>query len=252
MKTVFIYGTAGSGKSLLASKLRDYWSGMGTFAAVLNLDPGAGDLPYECDVDVRDTVDIPSVMSKYGLGPNGALVMAGDLVAAGCGALREEVDSVNPDYLIVDTPGQVELFAYRSSGRFIADNLTSEERSALFLFDGALVTEPANFASIALLAASVRLRMGIAAIPALTKTDIVGERTAQILGWSENPGALEAAISGSADGETYALATSILRGLEGADLVHGLVPVSGVTGEGLEPLAGALGRILNLGEEVED
>ena len=30
--------------------------------------------------------------------------------------LRNEVERVNPDYLLVDTPGQIELFAYRTSG----------------------------------------------------------------------------------------------------------------------------------------
>ena len=56
MKTVFVSGTAGSGKSLLTSKLQDYYSKNGAFAAILNLDPGVENMPYTCDVDVEITL----------------------------------------------------------------------------------------------------------------------------------------------------------------------------------------------------
>jgi len=48
------------------------------------------------------------------------------------------------------------------------------------------------------------------------------------------------------------LTTNILRGLNLSGFAQGLIPVSNVTGEGLPNLEGALSRILNLGEEVED
>jgi GTPase SAR1 and related small G proteins len=132
LKTIFVSGTAGSGKSLLSSKLQDYYSENGAFAAILNLDPGVDNMPYTCDIDVRDYVDYVSIMQQYELGPNGAMVMANDLIASKIDEIRDEVYKVNPDYLIVDTPGQIELFAYRSSGRFIVDNISSEEKQIFF------------------------------------------------------------------------------------------------------------------------
>jgi len=65
MKAIFIIGTAGSGKSLLTANLFDYYTKNGNFVGVLNLDPGVENLPYTCDVDVRDYVDLISVMKKY-------------------------------------------------------------------------------------------------------------------------------------------------------------------------------------------
>ncbi|MEK6956523.1 MAG: ATP/GTP-binding protein, partial [Thermoproteota archaeon] len=118
MKTIFVTGTAGSGKSLLTSKIYEYYTRNGAFAAVLNLDPGVDSLPYTCDIDVRDYVDIVSIMHQYDLGPNGSLIMANDLIASKIDELQNEVDRTNPDYLLVDTPGQIELFAYRTSGPF--------------------------------------------------------------------------------------------------------------------------------------
>ena len=252
MKSVFISGTAGSGKTLLASKLHEYYTKNGAFAAILNLDPGVDNLPYACDVDVRDYVDYVSVMQQYELGPNGAMIMANDLIASKIDGIQDQIDRVNPDYLIVDTPGQIELFAYRSSGRFVVENLSAEEKASIFIFDGALITTPVNFVSIALLATSIRLRLNLPAINVLTKTDLIGDNLKNILGWSTNMRALENAIAREADGDTFSLTTNILRGLNLVGFAQGLIPISNVTGDGFVNLEGALSRILNLGEEVED
>ena len=252
MKTIFISGTAGSGKSLLTSKLYEYYTKNGAFTSVLNLDPGVESLPYTCDVDVKDFIDIVSIMQQYDLGPNGALIMANDLIASKIDDIREEVDRINPDYLIVDTPGQVELLAYRSSGKFLVENIASDEKTNIFLFDGALITTPVNFVSIALLATSIRLRLNLPTTNVVTKTDLIGNKLKDILKWSTSLPTLENAISKEADGDTYALTTNILRGLNLSGFAQGLIPISNVTGEGFVNLEGALSRILNLGEEVED
>ena len=252
MKTIFISGTAGSGKSLLTSKLYDYYTKNGAFAAILNLDPGVENMPYTCDVDVRDYVDYVSIMQKYDLGPNGALIMANDLIASKVDDIKNEVNRVNPDYLIVDTPGQIELFAYRSSGPFLVENISSEEKTNIFLFDGALINTPVNFVSIALLATSIRLRLKIATVNVLTKTDLIGAKLKDILQWTTSLSKLEDAIGKEADGDTYTLTTNILRGLNLGGFAQGLIPISNVTGDGFVNLEGALSRILNLGEEVEN
>ena len=252
MKSIFIAGTAGSGKSLLTSKINEYYTRNGAFTAILNLDPGVETLPYACDVDIRDHVDIVSIMKQYELGPNGALIMANDLIASKIDTIQDEIDKVNPDYLLVDTPGQIELFAYRMSGQFLVQNLNLDEKMSIFLFDGSLVTTPVNFVSIALLATSIKLRLGLPTINVLTKTDLIGDRLKEILKWSTNLSALENAISQEVDGEAYALTTSILRGLNLGGFAQGLIPVSNATGEGMVNLESALSRTINLGEEVED
>ena len=252
MKSIFITGTAGSGKSLLTSKINEYYTRNGAFSTILNLDPGVETLPYSCDIDVRDHVDIVSIMKQYELGPNGALIMANDLIASKIDAIQDEIDEVNPDYLLVDTPGQIELFAYRTSGQFLVQNLNLDEKMSIFIFDGSLVTTPVNFVSIALLATSIKLRLNLPTINVLTKTDLIGDKLKEILKWSTNLSALENAISQEADGEAYTLTTSILRGLNLGGFAQGLIPLSNVTGDGMVNLESALSRTINLGEEVED
>ncbi|HXG74526.1 MAG TPA: ATP/GTP-binding protein [Candidatus Nitrosotenuis sp.] len=252
MKAIFVAGTAGSGKSLLSSKIHEYYTRNGAFAALLNLDPGIISLPYTPDIDIRDFVDIVSIMKQYDLGPNGALMMANDLIASKIDEIQQEADSVNPDYLIVDTPGQIELFAYRTSGPYFVNNFAAEQKATLFLYDGVLVTTAINFVSMALLATSIRLRLGLPTINVLTKTDLIADRISEILRWTTNLKTLEAAISAESDGEGYVLTTNLLRSLNLAGFAQGLIPISNASGEGLINLEAALSRILNLGEEIED
>jgi hypothetical protein len=178
--------------------------------------------------------------------------MANDLIASKIDEIQNDVNSINPDYLIVDTPGQIELFAYRSSGRFIIDQITSDEKASIFLFDGSIITTPVNFVSIALLATSIRLRLNLPTINVITKTDVIDSKLKEILQWSTNTNTLENAISNDTDGETYSLTTNILRGLNLSEYEQGLIPISNLTGDGIVNLESALSRILNLGEEVED
>ena len=252
MKTIFVVGTAGAGKSLLTSRIFDHYTSNGAFAGILNLDPGVEYLPYTCDVDVRDYIDIVSIMRQYDLGPNGSLIMANDLIASKIDELQHDVDNVNPDYLIVDTPGQIELFAYRTSGPFFIQNFISEQKVSLFLYDGVMVTTPTNFVSIALLATSIKLRLSLSHINVITKVDLIEDKIKEILRWSADLKSLEDSIAKQSDGENYTLTTNILRSLNIGGFSQGLIPISNATSEGMVNLEAALSRILNLGEEVED
>jgi len=251
LKAIFVTGTAGSGKSMLTSKILEYYQKNGVFASVLNLDPGVESLPYRPDVDVRDYVDIVQIMKQYDLGPNGSMIMANDLIATKIDDIQNEIHGVNPDYLIVDTPGQIELFAYRASGPFFIQNIDASEKTNIFLYDGAMIASPTNFISISLLATSIKLRLGLPTINVMTKTDLIPDKIDQILKWSSDPISLEEELK-TLEGETYSFATDILRTLNIGEFAGDLIPISNLTGEGMVNLQAALSRIINLGEEVED
>jgi len=251
LKAIFVTGTAGSGKSMLTSKILEYYQKNGVFASALNLDPGVESLPYRPDVDVRDYVDIVQIMKQYDLGPNGSMIMANDLIATKIEDIQNEIHGVNPDYLIVDTPGQIELFAYRASGPFFIQNIDASEKTNIFLYDGTMIASPTNFISISLLATSIKLRLGLPTINVMTKTDLIPDKIDQILKWSSDPISLEEELK-TLEGETYSLATDILRTLNIGEFAGDLIPISNLTGEGMVNLQAALSRIINLGEEVED
>ncbi len=252
MFAIFVTGTAGSGKSLLTSALTTWYSGKGAHAISANLDPGTVNLPYEPDVDIREMIDLQTIMTSYQLGPNGAQIFAADMLATRITELQDQVDSLNPDYVIFDTPGQVELFAYRESGPFVVQNLRCDGKAVLFLFDSTVVSTSINFVAIAMLAASIQLRLPVPNIAVLSKRDMVGERWKQILKWASDPVELENAVAKEASATHYLLTSRILRGLVKTGIAYQPIPVSAVTLEGMGELSATLTRILKGGEEVED
>ena len=252
MKVIFLTGTAGAGKSLLTSKIKEYYAKNGTFPITLNLDPGVASLPYSPDIDVRDYIDLNTIMEKYQLGSNGSLIMANDLIATKIDDIQKEADTINPDYLIVDTPGQIELFAYRQSGPFFVNEFVADEKMNLFLFDGTMVSTPSNFVSLTLLSTSIRLRLGLPTVNVITKTDLIQEKLKRVLSWSGTDSQLEADLAGEVNGDTFSLVSDMLSSLNRHDFQQDLIPVSNVTGDGMVNLQSALSRTINLGEELED
>ena len=250
MNTIFITGTAGAGKSLLTSRLLQWYKDNQSFPISLNLDPSAVNLPYDPDVDVRDYIDINTLMETYGLGPNGSLMMANDMVATSLDDIQNEVDSLNPDYVIADTPGQIELFAFRASGPYFVSNFHSDNKITLFIFDGILVSSPINYASIALLSSSVKLRLKTAQVNVLTKRDLIIEKLKDILKWSVSNLALETALNSEKDSEYSFFCKDLVRSMGRGGFMLSLVAISSVTMNGMVELSAALSRILNQGEEV--
>jgi len=249
---VFVAGTAGSGKTLLTGALKDWYVNRGEDAIAVNLDPGVLDLPYEADVDIRESVQLQDVMEEYGLGPNGALVLAADLVATKLGQLQEEIESCKAENVIIDTPGQTELFAYRESGEFIVNELKADSKLLLFLVDPLLASTPSNFLSLALLSASVGLRLNIPKITVLTKRDIAKDRVRQIAEWSKDSKAFEDALAGTKNGEQYSLYSELFRSIRKLSFGADLYPVSSVTREGMIALIGEMTRIARGGEEFTE
>ncbi|MBY9015032.1 MAG: ATP/GTP-binding protein [Candidatus Lokiarchaeota archaeon] len=164
-------------------------------AITLNLDPGVKVMPYTPDIDIRDYLVLEEVMTKYGLGPNGAMILASDLMVNFLDDLKYEIDEYNPDWVFVDTAGQLELFAFRETGPLIASSLGfgSIQRAVSFLFDSNLVLRPNGFISTLLLAASVQFRFrNIPQINVLSKADLLSEdQIEMVVNWSQDFKALE-------------------------------------------------------------
>lgn len=252
LETIFITGTAGSGKSLLTSKLIQWYKDNNFYAISLNLDPGVISLPYEPDVDVRNYIDIDKIMSQHDLGPNGALIMASDLIATKLDEIQDEVFNLNPDFVVADTPGQIELFIFRASGPFFVSNFQSDNKINIFTFDGILASSsPMNFISITLMATSVRLRLNISQIDVMTKRDLVIDKLQEIIKWSSKS-SLEDSLQNEKNIEYSILSKDLLNALFKNKLMQSPILVSSLTMSGMVNLTATLSRALNLGEEKGD
>ncbi len=101
----------------------------------INLDPGAERVHYDPEFDVRDLVSLSDVMDEYDLGPNGAQILAADLVASQAIDVFDEIEGISGDILVIDTPGQVELFAFREASSHLVEVLGQGRACLAFLFD---------------------------------------------------------------------------------------------------------------------
>jgi hypothetical protein len=250
MFVVFIIGTAGSGKSQLTAAYSQ-WLGMSKQnVGVVNLDPGASKLPYSPDVDVRDYVDVGTVMEDYGLGPNGALVMASDLIADQIEKISQEIEELNSDICLVDTSGQMELFAFRASGPYIANELTKEPKAMVYLFDSVFSVNPVNYVSNLFLSAAVYNRFSMPQVHLLSKCDLLPKgEVNRIADWSVNTRILEDSIDQKLEGTKRLLSRNMVHAIYKLGLRFMLIPVSAKTNEGMVNFNAFLERILAQGEK---
>ena len=249
MPLMFIIGTAGSGKSLFTAAFSEWLKMSKQDVAVVNLDPGVLKLPYSPDVDIRNYVDVGNLMERYGLGPNGALILAADLIADEIESITRDIDSANADLVLVDTPGQMELFAFRASGPYIVNELTKEPKALVYMFDAVFSVNPLNYVSNMFLSAAVYNRFFQPQVHLLSKCDLLPKKEVEkIAEWSANPKALERAIE-TLEGQKRLFSRNMMRAISELGLKFLLVPVSAKTNEGLNNINVALERILVGGEK---
>ena len=249
MPIIFIIGTAGSGKSLFTAAFSEWLKMSKQDVAVVNLDPGVLKLPYSPDVDIRNYVDVGNLMEKYELGPNGALILAADLIADEIENVTKDVESANADLVLVDTPGQMELFAFRASGPYIVNELTKEPKALVYLFDSVFSVNPLNYVSNMFLSAAVYNRFFQPQVHLLSKCDLLPRKEVdKITDWSANPQALESAIE-QLEGEKRLFSRNMMRAIIQLGMKFMLIPVSAKTNEGLNNFNMVMERILTGGEK---
>jgi len=250
MFVVFIIGTAGSGKSLLTATFSEWLELSKQNVTLVNLDPGVLTLPYSPDVDVRNYVNVGDLMEEYGLGPNGALIMAADLIADEIEKISKEIEDLRSDIVLVDTSGQMELFAFRASGPYIANELTREPKAIVYLFDAVFSFTPLNYVSNLFLSAAVYNRFLLPQVYLLSKCDLLSKEDAdEVVDWSTNSSALENAIEQKLEGTRRLLSRNMMQAIYQLGLRFWLIPVSAKTSEGMINFNMALERIFAGGEK---
>ena len=240
---IFVVGTAGAGKSSLVTAFQRWARFLEVDALTINLDPGAERVHYDPEFDVRDLISLSDVMSEYDLGPNGAQILAADLVAAQAEDVFDQIEGISGDILVVDTPGQVELFAFREASNHLVDVLGQGRAALAFLFDPMLSQTPSGFVSQMLLSNIVQFRLGLPTANYLSKADLLEpEVLEKILEWGERLDVLEADLyeesqnrltHDTATGQRVEFAIAQLRTMQDASIIPGLVPLSSEHEEGL-------------------
>lgn len=253
MINLYFIGTAGSGKSTLTAAFKAWMTTQGLDAITVNLDPGAEGLPYSADIDVREWISLPEVMDRYGLGPNGAQIVCADMLALKAPEVKEVMNEFDPDYVLVDTPGQVELFAYRDASTAILDSFGRKNSLIAYLFDPFLSREPSGFVSLFMLCTSIQFRIELPFLSVLSKSDMVEEENiSKIIGWSKDSNKLYDDLIAQSSSMHVQSSVEFFKALEVLDPQRELIPASSENGRGMEDIYDAVQRVFFGGEDLLD
>jgi hypothetical protein len=147
---------------------------------VANLDPAAEDFGYHVAFDIRDLISVEEVMEELNLGPNGGLVYCMEYLLNNLDWLQDELDAFgDDDYLILDCPGQLELYTHIPLMRNVIDRMRmwgyANSMAAVFLLDATFVADTSKFLSGSLLSLSAMIALELPHINVLTKCDLLPE-----------------------------------------------------------------------------
>ncbi|XP_034276984.1 GPN-loop GTPase 1 [Pantherophis guttatus] len=193
---VLVLGMAGSGKTALVQRLNAYLHSKNSPPYVINLDPAVYELPFQANIDIRDTVNYKEVMKQYALGPNGGIVTSLNLFATRFDQVMKFIErrQTASQYVLIDTPGQIEVFTWSASGTIITEALASSFPSVVvYVMDTSRSTNPVTFMSNMLYACSILYKTKLPFIVVMNKTDIIDHSFA--LEWMQDFEAFQDALS---------------------------------------------------------
>jgi GTPase SAR1 family protein len=248
---IYFVGTAGSGKSTLTRAFKLWMDNQGFNAITVNLDPGVEELGYVPDVDIRDWVSVADVMAERGLGPNGAQIACADMAALQFPEISNTIEEFRADYVLIDTPGQIELFAFREASAVFLNAFSTTQNIIIFVLDPAVAKTPAGLVSLLMLSSSIQFRFDTPMELVLGKCDLLeSEELERILEHCGNTDSLLFALGEGSMNMRAVAATEFLKAMEslGGRMVP--KPISSLEMSGLEEIYRSVQLIFFGGEDL--
>ena len=175
-----VVGPPGSGKTTYCNGMQQYLRLLGRDAWVVNIDPAntaAGE--YETILDVgEEIVNLKEVMEKLELGPNGGLLYCMEYLEQHVDVLVERIRerSSGNTYLLLDFPGQVELYTHGTCVQKLLQVLIKRldlRLCAVNLIDSTFCVDASKFLSATLVSTTTMLRLELPAVNVLSKVDLL-------------------------------------------------------------------------------
>ena len=188
MKTInlIVLGMAGSGKTTFVQKLEEEIANKDKESYIINLDPAVMDTLYEPNLDIRDTIKYKEVMVSNNLGPNGAILTCLNLFSTNIDKVVSVLESKKDlDFVVIDTPGQLEVFSWSASGKLISDSFSLLFPSIIiYIIDMPRCSNPNTFSSNMLYALSIMYKMKLPLLIAFNKADI--DKDSKVIEWMDD------------------------------------------------------------------
>ncbi len=243
--SLLVLGLAGVGKTFFTKAFSELLDSYGETTCLVNLDPAVIEVPYDPDVDIREYVSYESVIREYQLGPNGALILSCDMISEHLSKLVSDIGAFNADYIVIDTPGQMELFIMREISSEVVSSLSRMSRIiGVFLVSAPALMKVDSLLTSLVMSKIAEFRLNIPVYTIINKTDLLSEAdrrriTHLLSSYEELREAVLSQVLESSD-RYKTIAMSFLRLLEETGLPYPLTEVSAMDGRGLEALYSTL------------
>lgn len=252
----------GSGKTTFMQRINAHLHSTSSKPYVINLDPAVRSVPFTPNIDIRDSINYKEVMKQYKLGPNGGILTSLNLFATKVDQivnLLEKRTKANPEkpeakpvkHIIVDTPGQIEVFVWSASGAILLDSFASSFPTVIaYVIDTPRTASTSTFMSNMLYACSILYKTKLPMILVFNKSDVKDPAFAKQ--WMTDFEAFQAALRQEEEGGSFGGEGSAGTAAEGgsgymSSLLNSMslvldefyshlsvVGVSSMTGDGIE------------------
>lgn len=191
-------------------------------------------------------------MEELQFGPNGALVYCMEYLAENLDWLEEQLDGfIDDDYLLIDCPGQIELYSHIPVMRRVCDVLRRSGFNVcgVYLVDALFITDASKLIAGNLTALAAMVHLELPHINVLSKCDVADKASIERY-LSPSGEALVAELARSTDERFRGLNRSIAKLLDDYDMVS-FVPLD-ITDEGsVEAVLLQVDNAIQFGEDAE-
>eukprot|EP00475_Leptophrys_vorax_P036339 TRINITY_DN6126_c0_g1_i1.p1 TRINITY_DN6126_c0_g1~~TRINITY_DN6126_c0_g1_i1.p1 ORF type:complete len:301 (+),score=76.93 TRINITY_DN6126_c0_g1_i1:30-905(+) len=262
---VLVMGPAGSGKSTFTTLFHQHCAALKRRVHCVNLDPAAEAFTYPVSIDIRELIGLDDVMEELEFGPNGGLIFCFDYLLENMEWFAEQIGEFEDDFLIIDCPGQIELFSHLPVMKNLIQTLQNWGYNVCgtYMLDSHFVTDAGKFISgvLAVLAAMVQLELPH--VNVLSKCDLL--KNSDLKGHED----LESFLEGDVDllmrdlrmMENYEDAAKDKKGFKSLNEQIGrllcdysmvsFVPLNPRDEESIETVVALIDNCLQYGEDVE-
>ncbi len=238
-------GPAGVGKTSLWQAFADYLEkSRGLTVRRVNLDPGSHVVYTNVDYDITSDISSQKLMKTQKLGPNGAILEACRQMSAHRDQIIKKIlpnEDKNVDFLLIDTPGQLDSFILQPHGASFFNELNkSLSLAAIYLYDATSLLDPVNIPAQLFLNVAATFQLQFEMTPCLSKADLADVK--ELLPLLQDSQKLIRIIDASKHGVLSDFASQSLDVLSHFRLPVRIVPVSVLENctTGLEDLFGVL------------
>jgi GTPase SAR1 family protein len=188
-------------------------------------------------------------MLSHQLGPNAALIRSFREAVREIENLIDDVAELRADYVLVDTPGQLELFAFRREGRELVKVFKRFPSVLVYLLDPVTSHSTRLFAASLFLTTSVYFSLDLQTIIAVTKIDAVPRRVLRrIKRWINSQEALEVDIESKGGGVQMLITRDLVQTMHEIGRMFPVIMLSAKKMLGLGALHAEITKMVGEGE----